>query len=124
MQSEDKSRLKTNSRINEDMATTSTSVVGSVTETTELERTEETSTLKLKLKKKQTKKITWTEDTVDNEGTDDILRLSLLIVVFVPGLGKKKSKCCCQFHSNRTHLDESSSEEEEEDHCCPGSSCH
>lgn len=89
------------------MATTSTSVVGSVTETTELESTGETSTLKLKLKKKQTKKIRWTEDTVDNEG-----------------LGKKKSKCCCQFHSNRTHLDESSSEEEEEDHCCPGSSCH
>ena len=107
------------------MATTFTSVVGSVTETTELESTGETSTLKLKLKKKQTKKIRWTEDTVDNEGTEDNSRLSLLIVVFIPGLGKKKSKCCCQFHAKRTHLDESSSEEEEEeDHCCPGSSCH
>jgi len=84
------------------MATTSTTVVGSVTETTE--RTGETSTLKLKLKKKQTKKIRWTEDTVDNEG-----------------LGKKKSKCCCQYTPPRTHLDQSSSEEEEEeDHCCPG----
>ena len=51
------------------MATKST-VVGSVTETTE--QKEETSTLKLKLtKKKQTKKIQWTEDTVDNEGVND-----------------------------------------------------
>ena len=29
---------------------------------------DETATLKLKLKKKETKKIQWTEDTVDNEG--------------------------------------------------------
>merc|ERR1711988_105706 len=103
VQCEDKSRLKTNSRINEDMATTSTSVVGSVTETTELERTGETSTLKLKLKKKQTKKITWTEDTVDNEG-----------------LGKKKSKCCCQYQKPRADLEESSSDSDEDCENCYG----
>jgi len=83
------------------MATTS-GVVGSVTETTE--QKEESATLKLKLqKKKQTKKIQWTEDTVDNEG-----------------LGKKKSKVCCQYTPPRTHLDQSSSESESEEDCCPG----
>ena len=54
------------------MASTSTGVGSSVTETTQ--QTEQTTTLKLKLKKKkQTKKIRWTEDTVDNEGRRDIL---------------------------------------------------
>ena len=53
------------------MATKST-VVGSVTETTEQKEESSSSTLKLKLtKKKQTKKIQWTEDTVDNEGVND-----------------------------------------------------
>jgi len=58
------------------------------------------STLKLKLKK-ESKKIQWTEDTIDNEG-----------------LGKKKSKICCVYKKPRPHLDCSSSEDEE-DHC-PG----
>ena len=54
------------------MASTSTGVGSSVTETTQ--QTEQTTTLKLKLKKKkQTKKIRWTEDTVDNEGRRNIL---------------------------------------------------
>jgi len=60
-------------------------------------------TLKLHLKKGKGKKIQWTEDTVDNEG-----------------LGKKKSKCCCQFRKSRTELEESSSEEEEGCEQCPG----
>lgn len=76
---------------------TSSSVAGTLTETA-VPR-EENTTLKLKLKKKKpTKKIQWTEDTVDNEG-----------------LGKKKSKVCCQYTKPRTHLDQSSSEEEEEE---------
>lgn len=62
---------------------------------------DDTATLKLKLKKKENKKIQWTEDTVDNEG-----------------LGKKKSKICCVYKKPRPHLDCSSSEDEE-DHC-PG----
>jgi len=62
---------------------------------------DETATLKIKLKKKEkeTKKIQWTEDTVDNEG-----------------LGKKKSKVCCVYKKPRPYLDCSSSEDEEE-HC-------
>ena len=54
--------------INEVMATSS-ALAGTLTETA-VSR-EENTTLKLKLKKKkQTKKIQWTEDTVDNEGID------------------------------------------------------
>ena len=48
---------------------TSSGLAGTLTETT-VSR-EENTTLKLKLtKKKQTKKIQWTEDTVDNEGIE------------------------------------------------------
>ena len=48
---------------------TSASLAGTLTETAAAR--EETTTLKLKLKKKkQTKKIQWTEDTVDNEGIE------------------------------------------------------
>lgn len=54
-------------------------------------------TLKLRLKKEK-KKLKWTEETVDNEG-----------------LGKKKSKCCCQYTKPRKDLDESSSESEDDD---------
>ena len=54
--------------INEVMATSS-GLAGTLTETA-VSR-EENTTLKLKLtKKKQTKKIQWTEDTVDNEGIE------------------------------------------------------
>ena len=69
---------------------------------------QEETTLKLKLKKKDksTKRIQWTEDTIDNEG-----------------LGKKKSKCCCQYTKPRTNLDDSSSESEEDCEHCPGQSC-
>jgi len=66
-------------------------------------REENSTTLKLKLQKKDKtrKKIQWTEDTIDNEG-----------------LGKKKSKCCCQYTKPRKDLDCSSSEDEEDcDHC-------
>jgi len=59
-------------------------------------------TLKLCLKKKK-KKINWTEDTVDNEG-----------------LGKKKSKCCCQYSKPRKDLEESSSESEDDCGNCFG----
>jgi len=65
--------------------------------------TSNTTTLKLSLKKEKAKKIQWTEDTVDNEG-----------------LGKKKSKCCCQFRKARGGLEDSSSEEEEGCEQCPG----
>jgi len=67
----------------------------------EAPKSEESTTLKLKLQKKERKKIQWTEDTVDNEG-----------------LGKKKSKICCVYSKPRKHLDDSSSEDEEDsDHC-------
>lgn len=66
----------------------------------EIPKNEESSTLKLKLQKKERKKIQWTEDTVDNEG-----------------LGKKKSKICCVYSKPRKHLDDSSSEDEDSDHC-------
>jgi len=76
------------------------------TETVTEETTEgNEETLRLKLKKgAEKKKIQWTEDTVDNEG-----------------LGKKKSKCCCQYKKPRANLDESS-EDESDDGCgdCPG----
>jgi len=83
------------------MATASTTS----TLTRNQEKTQESEpTLKLSLKKeKVSRKIKWTEDTIDNEG-----------------LGKKKSKCCCQFTKPRQDLDESSSEEEEGCETCPG----
>jgi len=67
------------------------------------EQEETTLKLKLKNKDKSTKRIQWTEDTIDNEG-----------------LGKKKSKCCCQYTKPRTNLDDSSSESEEDCEHCPG----
>jgi len=69
------------------------------------EGNEETLRLKLKKGSAEKKKIQWTEDTVDNEG-----------------LGKKKSKCCCQYKKPRATLDESSGDESDEDGCgsCPG----
>ncbi len=42
----------------------------------------------------------------------------------VAGLGKKKSKVCCQYSKPRTHLDQSSSEEEEEEEEGDHHSCH
>lgn len=61
--------------------------------------------VKVKLKKpksKLTKKVSWTEDTVDNEA-----------------LGRKKSKCCCIYRKPRQELDESSESESETEceHC-------
>jgi len=83
----------------------SSSSTGTVTQDNLKEQDTNIPTLKLnlKLKKEKGKKIQWTEDTVDNEG-----------------LGKKKSKCCCQFRKARTELEESSSEEEEGCEQCPG----
>jgi len=83
-------------------AVNNNSATATVTEET-TEGNEET--LRLKLKKgAEKKKIQWTEDTVDNEG-----------------LGKKKSKCCCQYKKPRANLDESSGDESD-DGCgdCPG----
>jgi len=83
------------------MATSSTSGSTSVVEC-QAEQTEPT--LKLNLKKgDKKKKIQWTEDTVDNEG-----------------LGKKKSKCCCQYTKPRQYLDESSDESDDDCHNCSG----
>lgn len=59
--------------------------------------------VKLKKPKSQlTKKVSWTEDTVDNET-----------------LGRKKSKCCCVYQKPRQELDESSDSESEGEceHC-------
>lgn len=87
----------------------STAVNNTASTTTVTEETPEGNeeTLRLKLKKgsAEKKKIQWTEDTVDNEG-----------------LGKKKSKCCCQYKKPRATLDESSGDESDEDGCgsCPG----
>jgi len=60
----------------------------------------------LKLSKAKPKqRIKWTDDTVDNEG-----------------LGKRKSKSCCQYKKPRAHLDESSDSDSDSDDCgpCPG----
>ena len=86
------------------MATKSVAAHSETVCTNTNQESEET-TLKLKLtkKNKERKKIQWTEDTVDNEG-----------------LGKKKSKCCCQYIKPRKDLDCSSSEEEEDCENCPG----
>ena len=77
------------------------------------------STLKLKLKK-ESKKIQWTEDTIDNEGKNYFVNECRAIIHHITflGLGKKKSKICCVYKKPRPHLDCSSSEDEE-DHC-PG----
>jgi len=75
----------------------------STTVTTEDTQEVNNETLRLKLKKGgEKKKIQWTEDTVDNEG-----------------LGKKKSKICCQYKKPRAHLDESSDDESDD---CSGHS--
>ena len=53
-----------------------------------------------------------------------LLVLMKLEIVFTlkifAGLGKKKSKCCCQFRKARGGLEDSSSEEEEGCDQCPG----
>lgn len=55
----------------------------------------------IRLKKKDSKKVAWREDTVDNEN-----------------MNKKSSKCCCVYRKPHQY-DESSSDSEEEDcdHC-------
>lgn len=85
------------------MATNSCEVVTTTKQQQEGE-TNSGPVLKLSLKKEKSKQIKWTQDTVDNEG-----------------LGRKKSKCCCQFKKPRASLEESSSSESE-DECgnCPG----
>ena len=57
-------------------------------------------TLKLRARKRR---VRWAEDVTDNED-----------------LGRKKSKCCCQYHKPRAHLDESSDEEGGGDECAFG----
>jgi len=73
------------------------------TATAEAQQTDSEQTLRLHLKKVKSKKIKWTEDTIDNEG-----------------LGRKKSKCCCQYRKPRQNLDESSSESEDDCDDCFG----
>ena len=53
---------------------------------------------RLKLKLRARRRVRWAEGTLDNEE-----------------LNRKKSKCCCQYHRPRTHLDESSDESEDEE---------
>jgi len=87
------------------MASSNPVSTGNPTTTVTTEDTQEVNneTLRLKLKKgEEKKKIQWTEDTVDNEG-----------------LGKKKSKICCQYKKPRAHLDESSDDESDD---CSGHS--
>jgi len=85
------------------MATSSASVSGSVVECQAIVEESE-NTLKLSLKKKEKKKkLQWTEDTVDNEG-----------------LGKKKSKCCCQYTKPKQNFDESSDESDDDCENCSG----
>jgi len=70
------------------MATSSATGSGSVVEC-QAQVEESENTLKLNLKKEEKKKkLKWTEDTVDNEG-----------------LGKKKSKCCCQYTKPKQDLE-------------------
>lgn len=58
--------------------------------------------VRLKLHKPRTKKVSWTNDTVDNEN-----------------MGKKKSKCCCVYVKPH-ELNESSSDSEDECVHCSG----
>lgn len=81
-------------------ATTTTTVD---TATAEAQQADSEHTLRLHLKKEKSKKLQWTEDTVDNEG-----------------LGRKKSKCCCQYRKPRQNLEESSSESEDDCEDCFG----
>lgn len=81
-----------------------TQASATLTATEEKEPAQNTLKITLKKEKDKAKKIKWTEDTVDNEG-----------------LGKKKSKCCCQYKKPRANLDESS-DSSSDDECsnCPG----
>ena len=101
-------------------AVNNNSATATVTEET-TEGNEET--LRLKLKKgAEKKKIQWTEDTVDNEGEPQFTTFQFgLTFTLCKGLGKKKSKCCCQYKKPRANLDESSGDESD-DGCgdCPG----
>ncbi|XP_071538731.1 E3 ubiquitin-protein ligase PPP1R11 isoform X2 [Panulirus ornatus] len=58
--------------------------------------------VRLKLHKPRTKKVSWTNDTIDNEN-----------------MGKKKSKCCCVYVKPH-ELNESSSDSEDECEHCSG----
>ncbi|XP_014774440.1 E3 ubiquitin-protein ligase PPP1R11 isoform X1 [Octopus bimaculoides] len=71
---------------------------------TNLELSERSPTLHLRLKKvKNSKKVKWTNDTVDNEG-----------------LNRKKSKCCCIYEKPRSFGESSSEEDNEECNSCHG----
>lgn len=72
---------------------------GSSTITTENQPSTSSSTVKLNLqKRKNSKKVVFTDDTVDNEN-----------------LNRKKSKCCCIYEKPKT-FDQSDSESDED---CP-----
>ncbi|XP_045614919.1 LOW QUALITY PROTEIN: E3 ubiquitin-protein ligase PPP1R11 [Procambarus clarkii] len=56
--------------------------------------------VRLKLHKPRTKKVSWTNDTVDNEN-----------------MGKKKSKCCCVYVKPHEFNESSSDSDDECQHC-------
>lgn len=76
------------------------------TTTEEEEQPPPSPSVKVKLRRpkaKLTKKVSWTEDTVDNEG-----------------FGKKKSKCCCVYERPKQFGESSESESEGECEHCSG----
>ncbi|CAI9738857.1 Hypothetical predicted protein [Octopus vulgaris] len=75
---------------------------------TNLELSERSPTLHLRLKKvRNNKKVKWTNDTVDNEG-----------------LNRKKSKCCCIYEKPRNFGESSSEEDNDECDSCHGHKSH
>ncbi|XP_046642308.1 E3 ubiquitin-protein ligase PPP1R11-like [Daphnia pulicaria] len=84
------------------MASRSTEETQTSIQTETTSEKQEESTVVLTLKKPQTsKKVGWSQDTVDNEH-----------------LGRKKSKCCCVYKKPHKFGESSSESEEDEcDHC-------
>ncbi|XP_015745047.1 E3 ubiquitin-protein ligase PPP1R11 isoform X1 [Python bivittatus] len=86
----------------------STSGVGATTTVTETEVTEpENRSLTIKLRKrKPSKKVEWSSDTVDNEH-----------------LGRRSSKCCCIYEKPRAFGESSTESEDEDDEGCGNAHC-
>lgn len=74
------------------MVETTPATYGSATMTMTEEATVEDKMISMKLKASNPNRVTWAEDTVDNEF-----------------FNKKKSKICCKFEPPRTHPGDSSS---------------
>ncbi|KAM3847588.1 E3 ubiquitin-protein ligase PPP1R11 isoform 1-T1 [Vipera latastei] len=86
----------------------STSKVRPTTTVTETEVTEpENRSLTIKLRKrKPSKKVEWSSDTVDNEH-----------------LGRRSSKCCCIYEKPRAFDESSTESEDEDDEGCGNAHC-